>query len=258
MAFTHKLSNLIDRHAKTGRVDFRRGSKSADKHGNVVCFAESTDDIRKKKSPSFILAQAALKLPAHKRMKFRILVDGTIDPVSSPRSVKRAMCSCKSAGAFCVVTGFIADLRYRGRVITRSNTHSCEQASRGRLHDINRVGKHGNTKSAPLRWPPGRRCVTEYNMSRLNPFAFVIGLLVIAAQWPSFADESYPSRPIRSLSALPQDQAATLSPVSSATKLGDLLGQTVVVEDRPGASSMVATDYVARAIRTATRFYWRR
>src|SRR6185437_9334230 len=30
-------------------------------------------------------------------------------------------------------------------------------------------------------------------------------------------------------------------------KLGELLGQTVVVEDRPGASSMIATSYVARS-----------
>ena len=77
--FHPQLTDLIDRHAKTGGVDFRRGGKSADQHRNVVCFAESTDDIRKKERPPFILAQAALKLPPHKRMKFRILVDAPVD-----------------------------------------------------------------------------------------------------------------------------------------------------------------------------------
>jgi tripartite-type tricarboxylate transporter receptor subunit TctC len=30
-------------------------------------------------------------------------------------------------------------------------------------------------------------------------------------------------------------------------KLGDIIGQSIIVEDKPGASSMLATDYVARA-----------
>jgi hypothetical protein len=33
--------------------------------------------------------------------------------VTNPRSVSRAMCSCKSEGAFCVVAISIADLRYQ-------------------------------------------------------------------------------------------------------------------------------------------------
>ena len=84
-------------------------------------------------------------------------------------------------------------------------------------------------------------------MSRLNPFAFVIGLLVIAAQCPCLADESYPSRPIRLVVGFAAGSSADVVARIVGHKLGELLGQTVVVEDRPGASSMVATNFVARA-----------
>lgn len=84
-------------------------------------------------------------------------------------------------------------------------------------------------------------------MSRLKPFAFVIGLLVIVAQCPSFADESYPSRPIRLIVGFGAGSSADVVARIVGNKLGALLGQTIVVEDRPGASSMLATNAVARA-----------
>jgi tripartite-type tricarboxylate transporter receptor subunit TctC len=74
--------------------------------------------------------------------------------------------------------------------------------------------------------------------------AFVV-LLSVSVR--AFAQPSWPERPIRMVVA-----AAAGGPTDSivriiGTELGKRLGQPVVVENRPGASGMVATEAVARA-----------
>ena len=71
--------------------------------------------------------------------------------------------------------------------------------------------------------------------------------LSIAAQRPSFAQENYPSRPIRLIVGFAAGSSGDVAARIVSRKIGDLLGQTIVVENRPGASSMLATDYVARS-----------
>src|SRR6476660_3446002 len=72
-------SNSIYGDAEPGRVNFRRGRKSTDKHRNVITFAMRADDIGEQKGTSVLLAQTALKLPARERVEFGIFVDRTIN-----------------------------------------------------------------------------------------------------------------------------------------------------------------------------------
>jgi tripartite-type tricarboxylate transporter receptor subunit TctC len=75
----------------------------------------------------------------------------------------------------------------------------------------------------------------------------VIALLAFASQPPCAAEENYPARPIRLIVGFAAGSSGDVAARIVSHKLGDLLGQTVIVENRPGASSMIATDYVARS-----------
>lgn len=77
--------------------------------------------------------------------------------------------------------------------------------------------------------------------------AVLIATLAAGAQRPSLAEETYPARPIRLVVGFAAGSSGDVAARIVSHKLGDLLGQTVIVENRPGASSMVATDYVARS-----------
>ena len=84
-------------------------------------------------------------------------------------------------------------------------------------------------------------------MTRLKAFAVFLASLVMVAQQPALAQESYPTRPIRLIVGFAAGSSGDVAARIISRKLGDLLGQTVIVENRPGASSMIATEYVARA-----------
>ncbi len=77
--------------------------------------------------------------------------------------------------------------------------------------------------------------------------AALIATLAVGAQRPALAEETYPARPIRLVVGFAAGSSGDVAARIVSHKLGDLLGQTVIVENRPGASSMVATDYVARS-----------
>ena len=62
-----------------------------------------------------------------------------------------------------------------------------------------------------------------------------------------WAQESYPTHPIRLVVGFAAGSSGDVAARIVGHKLGELLGQTVVVENRPGASSMIATDFVARS-----------
>jgi tripartite-type tricarboxylate transporter receptor subunit TctC len=64
---------------------------------------------------------------------------------------------------------------------------------------------------------------------------------------PAALAENFPSRPIRLI--LPYAPGGIIEFVGRtlSQKLGEVLGQPVVVEDRPGACGIVGVDYVARA-----------
>jgi len=74
----------------------------------------------------------------------------------------------------------------------------------------------------------------------LAAFALVLTALPSRAQ-------DYPSRPIRLIVGFPAGAAGDLLSRAVAGQLGPVLGQQIVVENRPGASSNIATELAARA-----------
>jgi tripartite-type tricarboxylate transporter receptor subunit TctC len=83
-------------------------------------------------------------------------------------------------------------------------------------------------------------------MLRLKPIVVLFAVLIGVAT-PVAADEPYPTRPVRLIVGFAAGSSGDVTARLVGHKLGDLLGQTVIVENRPGASSMLATDYVARS-----------
>src|SRR3972149_2204207 len=63
----------------------------------------------------------------------------------------------------------------------------------------------------------------------------------------SAVGQSYPSKPIRLLVAYPPGGSTDINARGLAPKRGDSLGQQVVVDNRPGASGMIATTIRAKA-----------
>jgi tripartite-type tricarboxylate transporter receptor subunit TctC len=86
-------------------------------------------------------------------------------------------------------------------------------------------------------------------MLRLKPVVILIAALVFIAHRPGWAQENYPTHPIRLVVGFAAGSSGDVAARIVGHQLGDLLGQTVIVENRPGASSMIATDYVARSPR---------
>ena len=73
-------------------------------------------------------------------------------------------------------------------------------------------------------------------------------LLVVAGLAADFAAaQPYPTRPIRMLVTFPPAAATDMSARMLATRFSERLGQQVIVDNRPGASGMIATAVLARA-----------
>ncbi|MBM3344289.1 MAG: tripartite tricarboxylate transporter substrate binding protein [Betaproteobacteria bacterium] len=78
--------------------------------------------------------------------------------------------------------------------------------------------------------------------------AAAAAFLALAAALPAHAQQNtYPSRPLRVVVFLPPGGAADVLARVMALKLGDLLGQIVVVDNRPGAGGVIGTSVVAKA-----------
>ena len=82
-------------------------------------------------------------------------------------------------------------------------------------------------------------------VSKRLVLALVLALMLVPGL--SRAQESYPTRPIRLIVGFAAGSSGDVAARIVSNKLGQILGQPVIVENRPGASSMIATDYVARA-----------
>ena len=76
--------------------------------------------------------------------------------------------------------------------------------------------------------------------------AIALTLAVLLSAWPAMA-EDYPARPVRIVVGFPAGAAGDLVSRAIAAHLSNTLGQQFIVENRPGASSNIATEYAARA-----------
>ncbi len=83
-------------------------------------------------------------------------------------------------------------------------------------------------------------------MTRLKSVAALLAAFFAIAS-PTTAQENYPTRPIRLIVGFAAGSSGDVAARIIGHRLGDLLGQTVIVENRPGASSLVATEYVSRS-----------
>ena len=83
----------------------------------------------------------------------------------------------------------------------------------------------------------------------MTPMAFardsIAMLALIAAS--AFAADPYPTKPIRMIVGFAPGGGTDLTARPVAQKMSELLGQQVIVENRPGAAGNIATEQVARA-----------
>ena len=81
----------------------------------------------------------------------------------------------------------------------------------------------------------------------MKTFALTLCTLALIGAAPSAWSQAYPNRPIRMLVGFPPGGSTDLAARLLASKLTQSLGQSVVVENRAGASGNIASEAVARA-----------
>src|SRR5438876_394833 len=83
-------------------------------------------------------------------------------------------------------------------------------------------------------------------MSKLTPTAFVALVLVLFSAL-AFGQASYPNRPVKMVVPFAPGGASDFVARIISPKLGELLGQQIVIENRPGASGNIGMEAAAKA-----------
>ena len=94
----------------------------------------------------------------------------------------------------------------------------------------------------------GKAGMTDFSSTGQSArFGFV--MLLLACALPSgFAEaQSFPSKPIRAISQFGSGASGDLASRVVLTPMAEILGQPIVIENRPGATGLVASEPVARA-----------
>ncbi len=78
-------------------------------------------------------------------------------------------------------------------------------------------------------------------------FTWIPALIALACGVAANAQTSYPNRPVRVVVFVPAGGGADLLARVMGQKLGDALGQTIVVDNRAGTGGVIATNLVAKA-----------
>ena len=84
-------------------------------------------------------------------------------------------------------------------------------------------------------------------MKRLPPWVFALAFAAGLAAPAAVFSQAYPTKSIRVIVPSVPGVANDLFPRLLAPKIGEALGQSMVVENRPGSSGIVGTEAVARA-----------
>src|SRR5438132_350441 len=80
---------------------------------------------------------------------------------------------------------------------------------------------------------------------RLGTIAFLVGALGTAL--PADAQQIWPTRPLKLINPFPTGGPVDIVARVVALKLGERLGQQMVVENRPGAAGAIGSEAVAHA-----------
>src|SRR5256714_6648754 len=72
-------------------------------------------------------------------------------------------------------------------------------------------------------------------------------LLILALLWPLLALGQYPAKPLRMVVPFPPGGATDIIGRVVAQKMGERLGQSVVVDNRPGAGGTIGSELVAKS-----------
>src|SRR5256886_9280283 len=83
-------------------------------------------------------------------------------------------------------------------------------------------------------------------MSKLKPLALVTLALLLFSTL-AFGQANYPNRPIKMLVPFAPGGASDFVARIISPKLGEVLGQTIVIENRPGASGNIGMEAAAKA-----------
>ncbi|MBO9357076.1 tripartite tricarboxylate transporter substrate binding protein [Bordetella petrii] len=84
-------------------------------------------------------------------------------------------------------------------------------------------------------------------ISRRGAFKALLACALAATAMPALAADNYPSKPITMVVGFPPGGSNDIVARLIAPKLGEILGVSVVVENKPGANATIGTEYVARA-----------
>src|SRR5437764_1433556 len=84
-------------------------------------------------------------------------------------------------------------------------------------------------------------------MLRLRVHRFVFSAIMLLTITAAVQAEEYPNRVIKIVSPHPPGVATDILERALALRLTESLGQTVILENRPGANGMVAAAAVAKA-----------
>ncbi|MDB5954591.1 tripartite tricarboxylate transporter substrate binding protein [Ramlibacter sp.] len=85
-----------------------------------------------------------------------------------------------------------------------------------------------------------------HHPSRRRAMRLLAGVLLATAAWAAQAD-IFPSRPIKFVVPYPPGGASDVTARLIADKLGPMLGQPVIVDNRPGANGIVALEAVSKS-----------
>ena len=84
---------------------------------------------------------------------------------------------------------------------------------------------------------------------------FAIVAAAVALWCPAGHAQDYPTAPVKVISGFPAGTTADISARVVGAKMGQILGQQIVVENRPGAASSIAGTQVARAEKDGYTLY---
>src|SRR5215813_14093145 len=136
------------------------------------------------------------------------------------------------------------------------NERKREAAALPSLAQVRHLGSKARARStpAPARDPMARQGAMSRMQrgrwimrNRFRWWSIVAAVLATAISAQAQSPSSYPDRPIRLVVAFPPGGATDTFARQITQELGEALGQSVVIENKPGAGGYIAWNYVAAA-----------